>query len=208
MVVSAFNTTRNRNQYMQELMASQPALHIRNSDWWYFPELETYAQRYLGERVLSMPGLEVYRVDRAIWHPVEANFSHQIALVGVDLYQEVLHPGDQFRVSLTWRVLAPIHQEYGLFIHMLSEDESANFARYDGLPAVDRPTETWMNVGETILSDTFTLDIPEDVPPGRYHLVTGFYDFETTTNLKVIGQAGQPEGNYKVLDVLQVMNGN
>jgi len=204
MVPDAFNVSRNRNEYMGDLMASTPALHVRSEVWGYFPELQKYADRYLGPAIFNFGGLTIFQINRSMWHPHYANYANQIELMGVDLYSTEIVPGQNFRISLTWRVLNPVKRQYGLFVHLLAKDQQLLFAQYDGLPASDRPTETWMNIDEIILSDVLTLAIPDELPPGEYYLVSGFYDFETISRLEVFDHSGQFRGYYEVLANLRV----
>lgn len=204
MVSEAFDITRNRSEYMEDLIANTPALHVRSEVWGYFPELRKYADRYLGPALISEQGLTVFGVDRSMWHPLYANYANHIELMGVDLYSAQLVPGQDFPVSLTWRVLSPVTRQYGLFIHLVSSDQQTLLARYDGLPASDRPTETWLNTSEIILSDVVVLDIPDDIPPGDYYLVSGFYDFETGAELEVFDEGKHSQGHYATLASLTI----
>jgi len=46
-----------------------------------------------------------------------------------------------------------------------------------------RPTHTWNDPGETLVSRPFTLTVGADVPPGQYRLITGFYRRDTWERL-------------------------
>ncbi len=81
--------------------------------------------------------------------------------------------GGAFPVELQWQGLAPIGQDYHVFIHLVADDGQI-VAQADGQPVLWlRPTSTW-TAGETII-DRHGLWIPAQVRPGPYQLSLGLY---------------------------------
>ena len=81
--------------------------------------------------------------------------------------------GAALPIELHWQVLAPIDQDYHVFIHLLAADGHL-IAQTDGQPAQwTRPTSTW-TVGETVI-DRHGLWIPPQAEPGSYELLVGLY---------------------------------
>lgn len=119
----------------------------------------------------------------AISNPVEANFSHQIALHGFDFSRSAAAP-ETVRLTLHWQALASIPNSYTTFIHL--RDGSGNtVAQADVLPGQGQwLTNTW-RPGEWI-SDPITLFIPPDTPPGKYQIVAGWYHLETGQRLPLV----------------------
>ncbi len=189
MVPEAFDILRNRRDYMQDLIQSDPKLLVRSWVWGFFPELEKYAERYRGPRIFHNEEISIYEVDRSSWVPVYVNFSNTIALLGIDLYQRDLIPGTDFTLAFTWKAIRPVNTGYSLAIKLVSDDGQV-LARYDGLPAGDRPTETWQVQGDILLGDVITLPVPDDLAPGHYRLVAGLYSWETLDPLLIQGDAG------------------
>jgi hypothetical protein len=180
------NTTKYRAEYLRELLANPPALHVRTRRWVYFPELDNYAQRYLDEQLFSAGNYEVFSVDTSAFHPTYTNFNDEIALIGYDLAQTQYCAGDAIPLAMTWQRLATPAEWYQMFTKLLTPDETAELAGFDFVPA-DRPTYTWVDADEILFSDPFTLSLPPDIAPGVYPLVVGLYDPDTQVRLPVRG---------------------
>jgi hypothetical protein len=205
MDAEAFPIYTNRRENIDDLLAKDPALHVVLSPWSYYPELQTYVDRYVTGLVLENERFQVYSVDRSMWHPTDVNFNGEIALIGYDLpAAESFCPGAEVPMSLTWRQMQTPQQEYQFFVQVLTADETARIAGQDGLPEEDRPTYTWVNTGEAILGGPFTLTLPEAIEPGAYPLVVGLYDVETLDRSPVFDANGGAQGTYSHLQTIQI----
>jgi hypothetical protein len=77
-------------------------------------------------------------------------------------------------VTLYWRAENELAISYKVFIHLLDPD-GRPAAQVDAIPMNgSRPTIGWLP-GE-ILTDTYTLSLPVDLPIGEYHLAAGLYN--------------------------------
>jgi hypothetical protein len=86
--------------------------------------------------------------------------------------------------------------DYTTFLH-LRNAAGETVAQKDQPPLNGAyPTSLWER-GE-IISDTLTLSLPSDLPPGPYHLVTGLYDFQTGQRLTI---PGNPANEVNLTDV-------
>ncbi len=113
-----------------------------------------------------------------------------VALASAALATETAVPGANVAVDLDWQVNdAPGDQLLHAFVH-LGDPTQAPLAQSDG-PAMggDYPSFLW-EAGERF-GETVTLSIPSDLPPGRYPVNVGLYDFATGQRLPVVvdGQA-------------------
>jgi hypothetical protein len=117
--------------------------------------------------------------------PVQANWANEIALLGFDLENATIAPGDSFSVTLTYRALAHTSLNYTAFVHLLGpqrEDGSPIWAQSDSEPCGGAlPTSRWQR-GDMI-RDTITLTLPLDAVDGDYRLMTGFYTWPDLTRL-------------------------
>lgn len=85
----------------------------------------------------------------------------------------VLAPGDFALVSLLWRSLRGIDQNYVTFVHLIDRGGKA-WAIHDNEPnATLQATSSWIP-GQTI-PDRYLLHMPDEAPPGLYKLEVGFY---------------------------------
>ena len=199
----------NRIQQIHELIHRTPALYIEFSPWGHFDQLEKYASRYQGDRVLFSDPYTVYAVDRGMWHETDANFSNEIRLIGYDLLpvDSPVCAGDALTLAMTWeQISTPAHQ-YQMFAQLLTPDETARIAGYDGPPEDDdddNATNTWVDTGEIRLGERFDMPIDADAAPGSYKLVVGLYDVETAERVPVLDASGAPVGSYAVLQEVMV----
>lgn len=103
--------------------------------------------------------------------------------------------GTALPIELHWQALAPIDQDYHVFIHLLAADGHL-VAQADGQPAQwTRPTSTWAT-GETII-DRHGLWIPPQVEPGRYEVLVGLY--RPTDNERLHLPDGSDSARFQVM---------
>ncbi len=203
MVLEAFDTNRNRVDYLRNLYFEEPALHVRDDTWGYFPELQRYADRYLGELALETPDYQVFAVNMEKRTRHDVRFGDSIELIGSDTRgDEPYCAGQQFELAQTWSVRQPIDRYYQMFLHVVPENGSEIVSQYDGAPSSERPTDTWTVPGHIIFGDFAALTLPD--LPGTYAVNTGFYDYETLERLSVSDASGNPIGNSYRLLTLQV----
>ena len=101
-----------------------------------------------------------------------------IRLLGYDLTEESVGPGESLPFHLYWQATATTEADYQVFNHLL-DTEGNLVAQADGPPLPDpllrRGTKDWDDPEEIIYSREYLLTLPEDLAPGEYTLVTGFY---------------------------------
>ena len=113
--------------------------------------------------------------------PAQAEFAGLIRLTGYTLEPESITPGATLRITLYWQALAPMPEDYTVFVH-LRDSNGGNVAQADHRPLGSLyPTSLWP-VGETI-RESSDLPLPPDLPPGDYNLWAGLYLLETGKRL-------------------------
>lgn len=101
-------------------------------------------------------------------------------------------PGDTIELTLAWQPLRPPRHDYTTLLHLVGTD-GVPVAQWDQPPLQDVvPTTIWRE-GD-MLVDRYALPLPADLPPGDYRLLTGLYDLETLTRLRVT-QEDVPTGD-------------
>ncbi|HID63734.1 MAG TPA: hypothetical protein EYP49_13500 [Anaerolineae bacterium] len=137
--------------------------------------------------------------------PLEADFGDQVKLVGYAISPEngrVTPPG-RLGVTLYWQLLAEVDHDYTVFVH-LTDQAGRLYAQHDGQPAAGLyPTSGWKK-GE-IIEDEHWIEIPADIPAGRYSLRVGMYLLLTMERLQIGGEAGQAD--HLVLKSVEVLPG-
>ncbi len=110
-------------------------------------------------------------------NPLNATFNNEIKLLGFNLAQDQRN----IRLTLYWQTLVPMNTSYTVFTHLL-DAQNRIVAQQDAFPASGmRPTTNWV-AGE-IITDAYTLTLPPDAPPGRYHMEIGWYNAATGARL-------------------------
>ncbi|MBN1812971.1 MAG: hypothetical protein JXA14_14140, partial [Anaerolineae bacterium] len=107
-----------------------------------------------------------------------------IALVGYDLEKDA----EGMRLILHWASLAPVDQDYTVFVHLVGPDGTLA-AQADGPPAGgDYPTSLW-GFGEIIFDERL---VPtQGLSAGTYHLRLGMYLLETGVRLPALDASGK-----------------
>ena len=103
---------------------------------------------------------------------VQVNFANQVALLGYDLPQQPLSPGQPISLGLNWQALRTPQADFINFVR-LRDEKGQEWGGYDRLPQEAYSTLLW-TAGE-VVSDGLTLLVPADAPPGRYYVEVGFY---------------------------------
>ncbi len=102
-------------------------------------------------------------------------------------------------LTLYWQANAQPDTGYLVFLHLVSEATGEIVSQLDRIP-VDglRPTTGWRR-GE-LLTDSYTLPLPDDLPAGRYHLNVGLYNPDDGTRPPVtIDGVDQPGDQLRLL---------
>lgn len=123
----------------------------------------------------------------ALSNPVIADFGAQVRLVGYDLEQTEVQPGNAISLTLYWQAQQPPERDYSIFVHLVDEVDIVQ-ASHDSYPAAGRMATTDWPLS-SIIPDRHTLTIPETAPaPGRLRIEIGVYDYTTGERLRVDGQ--------------------
>lgn len=118
---------------------------------------------------------------------IDAVFGQQIRLGGVELSATEVRPGDVLTATLEWQALTQISEDFVGFVHLVGPD-GEDVAQDDHLPLRGRyPTRLWQ--ADTVLRDAYRLELPANMEPGTYRLLTGFYRPATSERLEAIAQA-------------------
>jgi len=106
-------------------------------------------------------------------------------------------PNTALRLTLYWRVLAPMEISYTVFTHLLNANGQL-WAQKDNPPVRGSyPTTEW-RVGETIV-DKYDIVIPPNAPAGQYEVEVGLYDATTGQRLPLLDETGQRQDERVLL---------
>lgn len=89
-------------------------------------------------------------------------------------FEPVWQSGKAQPIALWWHVAETVSVDYTVFLH-LRDDNNQLIAQADGPPLDGWYPTSWWQTGERV-TDAHTFLVPDNIPPGIYHLVTGLYD--------------------------------
>jgi hypothetical protein len=162
-----------------------------------------------GESVV-LPGVRVIEQEGRAFEPppfehaVGANFDDQITLLGYDLPDVRVSPGQALPLTLVWQSrTSDMRVSYTVFVHLVDADGKI-VAQADKEPGRrgKRPTTSWV-VGE-VIADPVSIAIPPNVSPGAYRLLVGLYLASDGSRLPVRDASGAVLGDSLELAPVQV----
>lgn len=120
-----------------------------------------------------LPATRSFTPPASMEMPLQADFSGQATLLGADCQPRACQaaPGQTVTLTLYWRAETRLETNYTIFTHLLDAAETV-IINADHAPA--KPTQGW--VPDEIISDTITLTLPADLPPGDYPIEIGLYN--------------------------------
>jgi mannosyltransferase len=154
------------------------------------------------------PTARVFTPPAAIQHRSDVTFGGVATLLGANLSTETLSAGGSVEATFYWRAEAAMEKSYTVFTHLLDSQEKVRGGA-DHLPAGGaRPTTGWVP-GE-VISDTVSMTLDADAPPGEYRLEVGLYDASAPSfpRLPARDGAGNPVGDRAVVATLIVEHEN
>lgn len=105
-------------------------------------------------------------------------FGKDIVLEGYTVEQVFPH---KLSLTLYWRALGAIDTDYTVFSQLLGPDGQM-WGQHDSQPGYGTlATSRWQS--GVLIPDPHTIDIPTDLPPGKYQLLVGLYDRSTGMRL-------------------------
>ncbi len=170
------------------------------------PEHEHWRSLALDLGVVTVQAIERTFDVPPISHPLTATLGDQVQLLGYDLLTltppaptspqplpirggsgggkaETVAQGDTLTLTLYWRALTEMDEDYTVFAHLLAPDGSMSGQR-DSYPVSGTyPTSLWLS-GE-VVTDVYAIPVRAEATPGAHRLEVGMYVAETGNRLAV-----------------------
>jgi len=125
-----------------------------------------------------------------------ANIDGKIELTSASIQPGRILPGEQGRVTLSFKALDDVDKEYVVFVHVEDADGRSLRLNLDHRPA--RPTTQWPK-GETV-KDEFLLQIPPGLSVRKVNLWAGLWEPLGDVRLRLRNpDAVRNDGNNRVL---------
>ena len=161
-----------------------------------------------GDTTFSLGQIELRPRQSAshVPNPLSVNFENQVELVGYSMSTLSPRAGDDMEVTLFWRRLREIDEDYVVFVHVLDMDTLVKYGSSDAMPAAwTRPTSTWQP-GE-IIEDTHVFTIDPGTPADIFEVEIGVYtydDAQTFPRLRIVPETGGLAQNYLLLSSVNI----
>lgn len=147
---------------------------------------------------VTVTGRPHYFTIPDIQHSLEVGVGEHIRLLGYDLENDRVRPGDQFTLTLYWQAVDRVETSYTVFTHLLDTGSHIR-AQKDSIPGGGSlPTTSW--VEREVIADVYHLTVSSDAPPGDSVLEVGMYDPATGQRLPLRGRSGEPLGDRLLLE--------
>ncbi len=115
----------------------------------------------------------------------EYRFGDNFTLYGYDL-PPMIASGEMLPLRFWWQTTGDVSGQYTQFIHIFADDGETFIDGYDRQPFDSSfPTADWP--ADMGVMDAWDVVLPDDLPPGVYHIYTGMYDSDTVQRLAVSG---------------------
>jgi len=132
-----------------------------------------------------------------IAQPLRATLGDKAMLLGYDLNRARLKPGGTLNLTLYWRAMAEMEEDYTVFTHLMDK-EGRIWGQKDNFPAGGtRPTSGWL-VGEIVV-DEYDIPVRGDTPPGEYTIEIGMYDLISGERLAALDAEGERLADDRVI---------
>ena len=152
--------------------------------------------------ILTLRALPTRPTTPEISHLTDFRAGDLIQLAGFDLPEQNFHPGENLPLTLYWRALRPVPEDYQIFVHLI-DAQGHQLAGFDKAPLDGWwPTSMW-EPGQTI-TDEYPLHLPEDLPSGEYEIRAGLYRLSDLARIPLYSESGQVIDGAAVLTKVNI----
>jgi Protein O-mannosyl-transferase TMEM260-like len=132
-----------------------------------------------------------------VGHSQHATLADAIQFLGYDLPNATIQQGGQLPIKLYWHLARPVTESYKVFVHLL-DSKGILRAQQDSIPQSGAlPTNEWLP--DEYVTDSYSIPVPPEVPPGTYRIEIGMYSPVTGVRAHVLDEAGQSLPDDRVL---------
>ncbi|MFA6033759.1 MAG: hypothetical protein WC889_12735 [Myxococcota bacterium] len=153
-------------------------------------ERRSFDRSAFAENVLRYPPSSFTFPNRAV-------FGGKIQLIGMEVEPKDPRPGDRITVSLYFKVLEFIDEDWELFIHGDAWGAFSDRLHGDHFPVEGRYRTGFWQKGE-IIRDVFKLKIPGDYNAPKIAMWMGFYTGDTRMRVDTSDKSVQHDGQDRV----------
>jgi hypothetical protein len=132
-----------------------------------------------------------------------ANFEDKMRLIDYEIHNVQVRKGEALHLTLTWEALAPMDEDYTVFVHILDEKDRI-WGQEDIQPARGtHPTTQWSEM--ELVVDPHTVWTDPQAPRGLYRLEVGVYLLRTMERLYLLDDFANPASESLILDLIEIV---
>ncbi|RLC98879.1 MAG: hypothetical protein DRI77_04005 [Chloroflexi bacterium] len=150
-----------------------------------------------GRDALRLTQVEIQPRPGEFPNPLDANFDDQIMLAGYDLDRRVARPGETIHLTLYWRSLTAVNENYRVFAHVLGVQDQV-------WASSDSPLTGDAVPAGQIIEDVRDLTVGLTTPPGFYDIEVGLHI--SGDRLPVVAEDGHWLGGRVLLSKIRVVS--
>jgi 4-amino-4-deoxy-L-arabinose transferase-like glycosyltransferase len=154
-----------------------------------------------GRDAVRLATVEIQPLPGKFPNPLDVNFGNRVALIGYTLDRRVVQPGETIHLTLFWRALAPMEENYRVFAQVLGGQDQI-WAHSDSWPVEGRSATSRWEPGD-VVKDVRLLTVGETVPVGFYDIQVGVHA-RGARRLPVIAEDGHQLDNRLLLCKIRV----
>jgi uncharacterized membrane protein len=136
-------------------------------------------------------------------HRLDIRLNDELELVGFDLGQSTVHPGQTVPLVLTWRALADVAREYAVSLALRRTDGATRLRGLEEPVGVSYPSSQWKR--SDLVRDWHDLQLPPDIPTGDYELTLRVLEGGRTIGQASLGRV-QVRGRPHQFDVPEIQH--
>jgi len=126
----------------------------------------------------------LFELPAPVQHPVRVEFGGLVRLLGYDLPETRVSPGDDLILTLYWQGVRRMDTSYTVFTHLLDEGNRI-WGQQDSIPVQGSyPTTGWLP--EEVIVDRYQIPVRTDAPAGPHRIEVGLYDAATGLRLPAV----------------------
>jgi len=126
----------------------------------------------------------------SISHRLEVNYEGEMRLLGYDIEERVIRPGEFLPITLYWQSLKVMERDYTVYLKLFGPDNEV-IGQTDTYPGLGSYPTTFWQEGD-IIKDTYALGIERPVkPPFAAFIEVGLYERGTMRDLAGYDGEGQ-----------------
>lgn len=144
----------------------------------YMLRFEEWSGQQLVAQIETPPLLRIetesrqFTLSKPISQPLSADFAGYVALLGYDLPQRRVQPGDSIPLTLYWQALRNVGADLIMFTRLVDANQKVWGGR-DRMAREVYSTMLW--APKEIVTDPFTVQVDANAPAGIYNLSVGLY---------------------------------